>query len=348
MPKNLGLKSTILLIVTLIVVPIAVSCKKEASQTQTEKLGEKRTLVILNEGELKYERDIYGWKEGEFFLVLASYGYPWQGEDSIDYREKNGRLWVNGKLCGVDLRNIPAAKIEDPATIVTVLAGPKQLSELDRFPELVGLTFYDFTGVDLPRLSGLKDLRMLSLRYGKDVSSSLVLTRKTDVTSEGTRHLSGLTELRLLDLTYSKIEAEGLACLQNLSKLNMLFLDNADIGNAGAEKLKAFSELRVLDLSSTFIDDRGLRHLAALTKLEVLSLRGTEVSDAGLRHLKGLTNLRVLVLTKTEVSNFGLKSIMSFPNLRVLYLIDTRVTEAGLKRLKENMPKLELYPQVSE
>lgn len=331
-------QATLLFVSVIVIAAITMTCKREVSTTEAPKLGEKRSIVILKDGELEYEKDIYGWKEGEFFLFFEGYSFPWQGEDSLDCSVENGEFWVNGKLCGVDLRKVPVNNIEELASPVSVLAGPEQLQELHNSPNMIALAMYDFTGDDLSRLAELRGLRALSLRHGKDVASALVLEKKTDVTPKEAKILSDLTELRMLDLANSQIQAEGLACLGGLSKLNMLYLNNAYIGKDGLEVLKEFPELRVLNLASTSVNDRDLRHLSSLVKLEELSLQYTEVSDAGLNHLKGLTNLRFLLLTETEVSDFGLKVFMKLPNLKVLDLSKTRVTEEGLRRLKKALP----------
>ena len=83
-------------------------------QKSTQLTAEQRWLRITYEGaSIRLVRDsinITGWEPGEetvYFWdweqgypdVLIGYRYPWQGEDSIDYRyDEDGLLWVNGKM----------------------------------------------------------------------------------------------------------------------------------------------------------------------------------------------------------------------------------------------------------
>lgn len=90
---------------------LALSCAKEKSK---EPSTEERWLRITYEGDSIWwgsnSINITGWKLGEETIYFwdvergfpdawIGFHYPWQGEDSIDYRyDEDGLLWVNGKM----------------------------------------------------------------------------------------------------------------------------------------------------------------------------------------------------------------------------------------------------------
>ncbi len=284
------------LVILALLLPITVTCKKQ-------------TLVITEEGEFKREIDITGWDPGEDFVYLSywdgGFHYPWQGEDSLDYRIEDDLLWVNGKLVGANLTLVAFTDLSNPEEIVTVYTYAGQLPELKRFPNLVAVDAEEIVDADLKHLEGLTKLRLLEL----DV---------TDITDAGLAHLKGLKNLRELGLIGTQITDAGLAHLKGLKNLKGLYLLETDI------------------------TDAGLRHLKGLTNLRWLNLFGTNITDAGLTHLEGLTNLRVLNLSRTEITDAGLAHLKGLKNLRELYLEGTYITGAGVKGLQKALPECKI------
>ncbi|TKJ37893.1 hypothetical protein CEE36_10925 [candidate division TA06 bacterium B3_TA06] len=107
--------------------------------------------------------NITGWEVNEDVVELGYFYYPWQGEDSIYFREGSHYyeeecypyvppplflLEVNGKIVG--LRTNPISSVSDSSDIITIIYEPwanddtihYELS-VDRFPNLVGVTLDD-------------------------------------------------------------------------------------------------------------------------------------------------------------------------------------------------------------
>ncbi|TET22104.1 MAG: hypothetical protein E3J71_07280, partial [Candidatus Stahlbacteria bacterium] len=215
---------------------------------------EDRYLIVTEEGEFKKEVDVTGWEPGEEFVYLMSgfvkFYYPWQGEDSLDYRIEDGLLWVNDKLIGANLEEVAFADLSNPEEILTVIRVERQhMPELKRFPNLTAVRVSsEIDDADLKHLAGLTNLRVLDLGA-------------TDITDAGLGHLSGLTNLRVLDLKDTDITDAGLAHLKGLKNLRELYLGWTKITGAGLRHLKGLTNLRVWDLSRTPITDAGLVHL---------------------------------------------------------------------------------------
>lgn len=103
------MKKIILILATILVLS-ALSCKKEPRLT----VCEERWLRITYEGDSIWwgsdSINITGWELGKETIYFwdvergfpdarIGFHYPWQGEDSIDYRyDEDGLLWVNGKM----------------------------------------------------------------------------------------------------------------------------------------------------------------------------------------------------------------------------------------------------------
>lgn len=101
-----------LLAIELLLIGVA-GCKKEEEAPKEPE--ETRWLQVTYDGsyviwQIRDSIDITGWKQDEGTVYLwdwergfpdahIGYRYPWQGEDSIDYRyDEDGMLWVNGKM----------------------------------------------------------------------------------------------------------------------------------------------------------------------------------------------------------------------------------------------------------
>lgn len=225
--------------------------------------------------------DVTGWEPGEEFIQLGSYYYPWQGEDSIDWRSEGCLLMVNDKPRGINfntyvvLGEVYRNDWIDPNSILTAELTLEQLPCLNKLP---GVTFL---------VVGAK-------------------WRDTDVAEE--LHIpSGAVNLKGLELGCIQISDSALASLTAFKDLRWLWLySNSSITDRGLIFLEGLTNLRFLDLSSTGITDKGLKSVAKLWQLEELDLSDNEITDEGTSALGGLTNLRKLNLKSTWVTESGL------------------------------------------
>ena len=102
---------------------------------------------------------------------------------------------------------------------------------------------------DLERLSGLKELRELNLRY-------------TSVKGPGLRHLAGLKQLRALNLDFQyELKDDALAPLAGLTRMERLILSGTALTDAGLKHLAAMGALRELNLQNVLkLTDGALPH----------------------------------------------------------------------------------------
>ena len=127
-------------------------CKKE------------RWLRTYRNGVFEDSINVTGWEVNEDVVRLGDFYYPWQGEDSIYFREGSHYfveecypfvpppyylLEVNGKIVG--LRTNPISSVPDSSEIITIIYDPwvnddtihYEPSVINRFPNLVGVTIGD-------------------------------------------------------------------------------------------------------------------------------------------------------------------------------------------------------------
>jgi Leucine-rich repeat (LRR) protein len=148
-----------------------------------------------------------------------------------------------------------------------------------------------------------------------------------------------------VDLSGTDAANADLAVLRQLDALDSLSLRRTRLTDAGMTHLAATGKLRSLDLDETRVSDIGLPNLAGLTSLRGLYLAGTDVTDAGLPHLHGMTKLWELSLRGTRISDAGLVHLGHLTNLRLLDLSDTKVTEAAVTKLRDDLPRAQIYFQ---
>ena len=83
--------------------------------------------------------------------------------------------------------------------------------------------------------------------------------------------------------------------------------------------------IKDLRLTNTVLGDTGPAHLADLPNLELLYLQDPQITDEGLRHLEKLSDLKQLHLS------YG-----------------PEVTPAGVERLKQALPRTQVYVSALE
>jgi hypothetical protein len=161
--------------------------------------------------------------------------------------------------------NLYGASIQDAD--LGYLASLPALRELNLF----GCT--KLTDAALPRVAGIKGLRVLSLG-------------RTQVTDAGLKHLKPLTGLQELDLSDTKVRGPCLVHLKGLAGLRKLDLGGTDLSEEGLEYLAGLARLEDLNLYFSNVGDAGLAHLKGLSRLREVNVRGTQVTAAGIRELR--------------------------------------------------------------
>jgi Leucine-rich repeat (LRR) protein len=121
------------------------------------------------------------------------------------------------------------------------------------------------------------------------------------------------------------------------------FLDNTQVTDDGLAHLENLTALQEVWLDNTRITDAALAHFEGLSALQRLYLRGAHISDAGLAHLQDLTGLEELWLDNTQVTDAGLAYLEGLTALQWLELTNTEVTDDGLAKLRNAMPKCQVY-----
>jgi Leucine-rich repeat (LRR) protein len=207
------------------------------------------------------------------------------------------------------------------------------LARVAKMPQIKHLLLVaaEITADGLKHLENMPFLEDLELRHVKG---------DDDVVLE---HVGRMAHLKRLEFHDIKASESGLKHLGKLTNLEVLLISGSRIPDAGFAHLKGLTGLKNLNLSKVPITDDGLAHLKGLTALEELHLTETKVTDAGLAYLKGMTNLQTLGLMETQVRDAGLEQLAGLTKLRNVSLLHTRVTDEGVKKLKEALPKLEVY-----
>lgn len=348
----------------------------------------KQCLRIRGDESHRYRKtDVSDWEPGGNFIGLSTgedfhegeewfLYYPWQGETKIDHCFENGRLWVNGRVAGIDLREVELDDLEDKTTVVIVKALPTQLTQVQKLPNLLVLEIVEGEG-DLSPLAKLTTLTKLTmwprindtnLAYVERLINLKELHVYSDrITEAGLVHVEGLKKLRHLDLLpmgtgngwltdaslgyfsnlvnlrelslcWEKVTDKGLSHIKGMTELRELTLDGNKITDEGLRHLRELKELTELSLDFTEITDDGLKHLKPFTNLKELSLMATAISDDGLKHLKGLHSLETLILIDTPITDAGLEKLHGLTDLKVINLSETQVTKEGVERFKKILP----------
>lgn len=302
-------------------------------------------LTVTESGRYyKYRLDVSNWEPGEDFIHIRAYYIPWEGEDSLDYEMRMGKLTVNGEVVGVDLVEIPYESLNGKENIVTVQTDPSFVENLKEFPSLVAISYVGYQDeADLQGLKDLPNLRALDLAY-------------TKISDEGLEHIGALTELRVLNLSYTEISDRGLAYLTSLENLHTLDLENTEITDSGLAYLDDLDNLRSLNLFLTptsqegltlrggraGITDEGIKALAETSNLFELSVHGSPITDAGVVYLAEMDNLESLDLRATNITDEAVSTLVTLPNLRSLDIQGSGITRDGVMRLHHALPECEI------
>lgn len=317
-----------------------------------------KELVITRDGQVAQTNDVSDWVPGEEFLFLEgepynNYYYPWNGENSIDYRVDEKGLWVEGKLRGFNTFDQVPKEVKKPQDVVTILATAEYLSDLGRFPNLTALSVVPTE--DENNIAGvrkLKGLRFLSLGEGP-------------IAEDGADALSGLSDLRELDASFT-ILPEGammyLGRLTNLKKISlnavsdeeMLYLKDMEnleslsrmynvVDTLWLELIPTLPGLNEFSVIQAEVVPQVLEALAKTNQLERLYLPYAGIDDVHLKSIGKMTNLRELDLYGTRISESGLKYLEKLKGLKILYLGGGgEITREGVDRLQQKLPGCEI------
>jgi len=228
------------------------------------------------------------------------------------------------------------------------------------------------TDVDMPRLSGLAELRELYVGPDRVGDAALEHIRGLDslehlwfrgrnVTSKGVMSLGSLPLITDLGLSDTQIDDSGVAyvcrwrtlesvalcgtkitdrCMgewRRVPRLRELFLANNKLSDAGVACLAHVPMLERLDVSSTQITDDGLSYITKLQHLRDLRLRGNRITDVGLAHLDSMESLWNLDLSDTDVTEAGVMRLVKSKSDGMIKLVNTRIGPDAVKRFhREN------------
>ncbi|TKJ37890.1 hypothetical protein CEE36_10910 [candidate division TA06 bacterium B3_TA06] len=225
-----------LLVIGLVLIGV-LGCKKE------------RWLRVYNNGVFEDSINVTGWEVNEDVVWLDYFYYPWQGEDSIDFREglhyfedETGFdkhpffvLEANGKIVGFRSDYAEVITIPDSNLILTITYPNRaytlrykdfSLDDLKRFPNLVGVYLSIDSRTGLSKLESIpRRIRLYLHCYTTDdalkklsnYQNIRTLLIEGDYSHRGVRYLLRLKNLKLL--TTKGVNINDIPGLKRLSKL---------------------------------------------------------------------------------------------------------------------------------
>jgi hypothetical protein len=211
---------------------------------------------------------------------------------------------------------------------LALLRGAKSLEYLD----VAGTKITDAGLAEL--LPTLPRLRVLILGDPRDPVRGQIQYAAAGVTDRGMAAVGKVKTLGNLRLAGLGLTDAGLAPLAGLENLEGLNLQGTGVGDAGLAHVRKMERLSELNLAYTKVTDAGLAHLAGSPQLLTLALSQTAVSDAGLAHLADLPMMRVGERTEGRATQKGM-----------ILLAFTDVTDDGLAKLREQLPRVTIYPE---
>lgn len=322
-------------------------CRKKAQQEVLNQ--DVKLLLITNQGRLVTVKDVSDWKVGEDYLDIGFMGYPWQGEERIDYRcEGNDLLWVNGEIVGALMRK--RESYEEAPSLKVVSSSHARREDYVEFQKSypdVAVNVMFIGGGD----EGISARRILEKieerrrrRYGMEPkplfndSCNIQVMLLADLSGREIGYVvDGITTLRWLTLLGRNVKDSDLRHLKQLDELRKIRLNSVRVKGRGLKHLAGLDSLRELELMGVPLTNSSLRHLKKMDRLTSLSFIHTHIGNSALRHLKGMKNLRCLELFITDVTDAGLRHLRDFDNLRVLRLgaLKMRITDKGMRHISE-------------
>lgn len=301
---------------------------------EPSRVNEPKWLVITREGIWEKDIDVSGLVPGEDDIELGSdppLYYPWQGEDSIDYRTGEGFLWVNGKLVGVEFRYADLTALKKPQDILTANINDRTLAipDLSEFPNLVVATVWPIDDNTAGKLSAIPQKVRLYLNCD-------------ELSDTGLARLCTFSNVRGLELGFASeyITPRGIKDLGKLKKLKRFeFAPDEHSPQTFTESLKEISRLKSLQalyISSCTLTDTDIKRLEGLKNLRDLRMIWVKLERRSLQQLNSFGELRELWWASTDDSIMGnelLKQVSTLPKLNTLFLHGLEVGEEGLRHL---------------
>ena len=227
------------------------------------------------------------------------------------------------------LRDLSVAECGVTDAGMTVLESMTQLTSLS-------LRGNSATDAGAKYLAGLTNLQQL------DLSQTMWVQSRMQITDEGLKSLSNLTQLRDLSIGgLGQVTDAGLKHLSGLTELRSFSF----AGSAVTTRNLPFSHLESLDLSGSQVTDATLDNITQYRDLRRLSLQFTSVTDAGMERVAQLTELRRLSLRSEIITDAGIAPLRALPKLEHLELVVAHVSDAALRSVSEirTLTRLELF-----
>lgn len=210
-----------LMLIPVLITLIASDCKKE------------HWLRVYNNGVFEHKIDITGWEVNEDLVKLGGFYYPWQGEDSIDYRGCyfcEGKkyvedyavrylLEVNGVVVGLYLYDVMLHQVPDHSKILTVVYTGTADSFIRKYGAGVLRAFPNLVGVHIS-IDSLTEFHRLD-----SIPSYLRLYVECScVSNEAFELLSRHLNIRALEIRgdWNKISYDGVRHLWDLKDLRFI------------------------------------------------------------------------------------------------------------------------------
>lgn len=223
----------------------------------------------------------------------------------------------------------------------------------------------DISDNDLPKLSSLSNLRVLSLT-GDNISDKGLLglsnlkhleaigLTNTKVTSRACRGLawsslkeitvskdlltyeffaglSAIPSIETLLITFSpKLTDESTGPLHKLRKLKYVMFSDTSVSDDTVRALSNSKGLRTLKIATTNVSSKSAESISQFSDLRVLDLNVTKVDDEIGSAIARLSSLETLKLGATSVTDKIVPTICSLRKLRVLWLGGTKITDSGV------------------
>lgn len=149
--------------------------------------------------------------------------------------------------------------------------------------------------------------------------------------------------VRNLALGRTGVTDRGVEYLKHCRSLDWLDLSHTEVGDAGLAPLAGLSSLTHLGLEGARVTDAGLPSLAGLSRLEELDLSSTAIGDDGLLQVARLAGLKSLWLTETQVTGAGLSHLAALKDLEELHVERTAVDATAVQRLRQLLPRLQVF-----
>lgn len=286
----------------------------------------------------RYEKTNFGPPQWSYPFLNESVDRPRiTGSALVTLQKINTLESLN--LLDVQLKNADLAAIASWPKLSSVALpnaiDAETVKHLQSCKRLTSLTLghREITAAELTELATWKSLRKLNLVHAQLANEALAALGQLPMVEE-------------LHLEDCNLTDEHLQHFVAPPKLKVLGLERNEIAGPGLKHLKRF---RLLELGVEFnnLSDATLSHLPQLDSLEVLGLSySRQITDAGIRQgtLQSMQHLKELRLRGLkQVTDASLQELSRFGHLQHIGLRETGVSWDSIPKLKEALPKTEVF-----